>query len=115
MHFRAKDPGTTVILATATVLRAPALRLRSVAKPWDATLGSGRSGGGLGVFGQTEGQTDRQASSLAWHKVLCNRGYDLKNNNDKMTHTYFFRASLRFLNLPSDDTSFWSLSIRALV
>lgn len=29
--------------------------------------------------------------------------------------TYFFKASLRFLNLPSDDTSFWSLSIKALV
>lgn len=43
------------------------------------------------------------------------RFYDLKNNGDKMAHTYFFRASLRFLNLPSDDTSFWSLSIKAFV
>lgn len=28
---------------------------------------------------------------------------------------YFFRASLKFLNLPSDETSFWSLSISAFV
>lgn len=37
----------------------------------------------------------------------------LGGDGDKMT--YFFRASLRFLNLPSDDTSFWSLSIKAFV
>lgn len=29
--------------------------------------------------------------------------------------THFFSASLRFLNLPSEDTSFCSLSIRAFV
>lgn len=43
------------------------------------------------------------------------RFYDLENNGDEVALTYFFRASLRFLNLPSDDTSFCSLSIKAFV
>lgn len=32
-----------------------------------------------------------------------------------LTPTHFFKASLRFLNLPSDETSFCSLSIKAFV
>lgn len=77
--------------------------------PW----GSGTCRGLVGR--QMDTQTDVLLRPGGVVNASAMRFYGLKDDGGKMTHTYFFRASLRFLNLPSDDTSFWSLSIKAFV
>lgn len=41
--------------------------------------------------------------------------FTTKSDCYKNNQAHFFRASLKFLNRPSDDTSFWILSITVFV
>lgn len=74
--------------------------------------------GRWGTFPDRERREDHSWWENTTHSALmlaCLLYWSRTKLRMSLVWTYFFKASLRFLNLPSDETSFCSLSINAFV